>query len=131
MKNIYHYIFYKFYRYLLTTPNTASALNGATIYLCITIFFYLLTIDILFKKVYKLYTLSNNLFMIIGVLVSIVTFYINYFYFKKNNLYVKIDQRFSKENKSQKLLGNIFVFLLFIGSFISFMLFGYLINKNL
>lgn len=131
MKKIYHYIFYKFYKYLLTTPNADSALNGATIYLCMTILFYLLTIDILLKKVFRLYTLSNNLFMVLGVLVSIVSFYGNYIYFKNNKLYLKIDDRFSKEDKRQKFLGNIFVFLLFIGSFISFMLIGYFINKNL
>lgn len=131
MRKIYHYIFYKFYKYLLTTPNADSALNGATIYLCMTILFYLLTIHILLEKVFKLYTFSNNLFMVLGVLVSIVSFYINYIYFKNDNLYLKIDDRFSKENKKQKSLGNIFVFLLFIGSFISFMLIGYFINKNL
>jgi hypothetical protein len=116
---------------MLTTPNADLALNGAKIYICITIFAYLLTIDLLLTRVFKLYSISNNSFMLVGILFSIVIFYFNYSYFKKDDLYIKIEERFSKENERQKLLGNIFVFVLFIGSIISFMLTGYLINKYL
>ena len=120
MKKVYHYIFYKLYRYMLTTPNSNLALNGAVIYLSIGLLFNSITINLLLNKFFKLYAMSGNSFLI---------YYFNHWYFKKDNLYLKIEERFSVESKRQKALGNIFVFVFVVGSVIFFMLTGYVVNK--
>tara|TARA_R110002124_G_scaffold108383_1_gene260980 strand:+ start:518 stop:952 length:435 start_codon:yes stop_codon:yes gene_type:complete len=129
MKKVYHYIFYKLYRYMLTTPNSNLALNGAVIYLSIGLLFNSITINLLLNKFFKLYAMSGNLFLTIGLCYSFLIYYFNHWYFKKDNLYLKIEERFSVESKRQKALGNIFVFVFVVGSVIFFMLTGYLVNK--
>jgi hypothetical protein len=129
MKKIYHYVFYKLYRYMLTTPNSDLALNGAVIYLCISILSYSGIIYLLLNKFIKLHSMSGNLYMIIGLSYALIIFYVNYWYFKKDDLYLKIEKRFINESKQQKTLGNIIVTIVVVGSIIFFMLTGYLVNK--
>lgn len=129
MKKVYHYIFYKLYRYMLTTPNSDLALNGAVIYLCIGLYINSITIDLLLNKFFKLHSMSGNLFIIVSLSYAIIIFYVNYWYFKKDNLYIKIEERFINESKRQKIIGNILVCIFVVGSVIFFMLTGYLVNK--
>ncbi|WP_139068363.1 hypothetical protein [Flavobacterium glycines] len=129
MKKVYHYIFYKLYRYMLTTPNSNLALNGAVIYLSIGLFINSITINLLLNKFFKLYAMSGNLYMIVYISYGVLIYYINHWYFKRDNLYLKIEKRFITESKKQKALGNIFVFVFVVGSVVFFMLTGYLVNK--
>lgn len=114
---------------MLTTPNSDLALNGAVIYLSIGLLFNSITIDLLLNKFFKLHSISGNLFMTIGLCYAFLIYYINHWYFKKDNLYLKIEERFINESKRQKALGNMFVFVFVVGSVIFFMLTGYLVNK--
>lgn len=114
---------------MLTTPNFDSALDGAVIYLSIGLFFNSITIYLMLNKFFKLHSMSDNLFMTIGLCYGFLIYGINYWYLKKDNLYLKIEKRFSNESKPQKVLGNIFVFLFVVGSIIFFLLTGYLVNK--
>lgn len=129
MKKVYHYIFYKLYRYMLTTPNSDLALNGAVIYLSICLLFNSITIDLLLNKFFKLHSMSGNLFMTFGLSYAFLIYYFNYQYFKKNGLYLMIEKTFINESEKQKTLGNIFVAVLVVGSVIFFMLTGFLVNK--
>lgn len=114
---------------MLTTPNSNLGLNGAVIYLSIGLLFYSITIDLLLNKFFKLHSMSGNLYMTIGFFYSFLIYYVNYRYFKKDNLYLKIDERFNDESNRQKTLGNIFAFVFVVGSVILFMLTGFLVNK--
>jgi hypothetical protein len=114
---------------MLTTPNANLALNGAVIYLCIGLFINSITIDLLLNKFFKLHNMSGNLFIIIYISYGVVIYYVNYWYFGKDNLYLKIEERFINESKQQKVLGNMFVFVFVVGSVIFFMLTGFLVNK--
>ncbi|RTY85526.1 hypothetical protein [Flavobacterium sp. RSP15] len=129
MKKVYHYIFYKLYRYMLSTPNSNLAVNGAVIYLCISLLFYSMTIDLLLNKFFKLHPMSGNLFMAIGLSYAFLIYYFNYWYFRKDGLYLKIEKRFINESEKQRVLGNIFVSVFVFGSIIIFMLTGFLVNK--
>ena len=114
---------------MLTTPNSNLALNGAIIYLSIGLFINSITINLLLNKFFKLYAMSGDLYMVIYISYGVLIYYFNHWYFKKDNLYLKIEERFSVESKRQKALGNIFVFVFVVGSVIFFMLTGYLVNK--
>jgi hypothetical protein len=114
---------------MLTTPNSDLALNGAVIYLCIGLYINSITIDLLLNKFFKLHSMSGNLFIIVGLSYAIIIFYVNYWYFKKDNLYIKIEEKFINESKRQKIIGNILVCIFVVGSVIFFMLTGYLVNK--
>lgn len=114
---------------MLTTPNSNLALNGAVIYLSIGLLFNSITIDLLLNKFFKLHSMSGNLFMTIGLFYALLIYYINYWYFKKDNLYLKIEEIFINESKQQKTLGNILVSVFVVGSVIFFMLVGFLVNK--
>ena len=114
---------------MLTTANANLALNGAVIYLCISILSYSGIIYLLLTKFYKLHSMSGNLFMTIGLFYAFLIYYVNYWYFKKDDLYLKIEERFINESKQQKTLGNILVTIVVVGSIFFFMLTGYLINK--
>ena len=114
---------------MLTTPNSNLALNGAVIYLSISLLFNSITIDLLLNKFFKLHSMSGNLFLIIGLSYGLIIFYLNHWYFEKDKLYLKIEERFINESKQQKTLGDIFVFVLVVGSVVFFMLTGFVINK--
>ena len=129
MKKVYHYIFYKLYRYMLTTPNSNLAVNGALIYLCISLFIYSLTIDLLLNKFFKLHSMSGSIFKITLIFYGIVIYLFNYWYFRQNELYLKIEKRFINESEKQRVLGNIFVSVFVFGSIICFMLTGFLVNR--
>jgi hypothetical protein len=73
--------------------------------------------------------MSSNLFIIVSLSYAIIIFYVNYWYFKKDNLYIKIEEIFINESKRQKIIGNILVCIFVVGSVIFFMLTGYLVNK--
>lgn len=128
--HIYHYFFYKFYSYMLTTPNFYLATNGAVIYLSIMTFGYLLTLNIFFELYWKLYKIPNPYFEILMFVLALIIYVLNYKYFKRPEIKDKIIERFSIETNKSKTIGNLFVLCVFLGSFISFMLSGYLINKN-
>ncbi|TWI03145.1 hypothetical protein IQ05_00074 [Flavobacterium tiangeerense] len=126
---MYHYIFYKLYSYMLTTPNSNLALNGAVIYLSISLLFYSITIDLLLNKFLKLHSMSSSTFMIIGLCYAFLIYSINYWYFRKDNLYLEIEKRFINESEKMRVLGNIFAASIVYGSIIFFMLTGFLVNK--
>nr|WP_314837779.1 hypothetical protein [uncultured Flavobacterium sp.] len=126
---MYHYIFYKLYRYMLTTPNANLAVNGAVIYLSISLFFYSITIDLLLNKFLKIHSMSSSTFMIIGLCHAFLIYSINYWYFRKDKIYLDIEKRFINESENKKMLGNIFVFIFVLGSIIFFLLTGFLVNK--
>lgn len=126
---MYHYIFYKLYRYMLTNPNSNLALNGAVIYLCLGLLFYSITIDLLLNKFFKLHSMSGSLFIIIGLSYAFLIYYFNYWYFRRNELYLKIEKKFINESEKQRVLGNIFVSIFVFGSIIFFLLTGFLVNK--
>ena len=114
---------------MLTTPNSNLALDGAVIYLSIGLFINSITINLLLNKFFKLYAMSGNLYMVIYISYGVLIYYINHWYFKKDNLYLKIEERFINENEKQRTLGNIFAFVFVVGSVIFFMLTGYVVNK--
>jgi len=114
---------------MLTTPNSDLALNGAVIYLCISILSYSGIIYLLLNKFIKLHSMSDNLFVIYVLSYGVLIYYVNYWYFKKDDLYLKIEERFITESKRQKIIGNILVCIFVVGSVIFFMLTGYLVNK--
>ena len=116
---------------MLTTPNAKLAVNGAVIYLCISLYIYTLTIDLLLNKFFKLHPMSGTVFMIVILSYGFLIYSFNYWYFRKDGLYLYIEKRFINESEKKKVLGNIFVSIFVFGSIISFMLTGFLVNKYL
>ncbi len=114
---------------MLTTPNANLAVNGAVIYLSISLFFYSITIDLLLNKFLKIHSMSSSTFMIIGLCHAFLIYSINYWYFRKDKIYLDIEKRFINESENKKMLGNIFVFIFVLGSIIFFLLTGFLVNK--
>lgn len=114
---------------MLTTPNSNLALNGAVIYLCISLYIYSLTIDLLLNKFFKLHSMSGSLFMIVVLSYAFLIYFFNYYYFRKDDLYLKIEKRFINESEKMRVLGNIFAAIFVFGSIIFCMLTGFLVNK--
>lgn len=116
---------------MLKTPNWHIAEEGATAFLSLVILLYLtsslFTIAYLLKIAFEI---DKTMFFIIGGVISLLIYYLNYSHFHKKKKYLEVISEFKTENNIQKLVGNVFVFLLTLGSILSVIFFGILLNSN-
>jgi hypothetical protein len=111
-----------------TTPNWGNAFNGAIVYISWMVFFYILAFYFLLRVI-GVRALDGNIFIALGLFLGFLIFYLNAKYFKHNDKYLEIEKNFKDESEKQRVLGNILVIVLAIGSMLSFLGWGYFANK--
>jgi hypothetical protein len=114
MKRLYHYFFYKLFKYMLRTPNRVNAIEGAVALLSSIVLLYLVTFTMLCKRFNNFGPVSKNKTMVIVLLIGFLVYYFNLKYFK--NKMESIDLEFTNESEQNKIVGSIFVIIIGIGS---------------
>lgn len=121
---IVRYIYYKFYKYILGTPNRDSAPEGAVQLLVLLLLVNFVSSFYWIKKITLNIDFVLLSFLFLGSCISV--YFFGYKYFVKLERYKEVVHEFEGEPILQKILGNIlviflFIFLYLIGLFNQFM----------
>lgn len=130
MKKKYEYIFIKFYKYMLNTPNHENAFNGAIIFLSI-IFLFLFYISILLLKICFGYVgIQGNNLIFLTLFFSIIIYYLNFLYFKKNEKYKRLIELYKDESIKQRYNRSFLVIAFCLGIFLLLIFVAKIANKS-
>ncbi len=110
----YQYLFYKVYSFTKKLGNWEVA-ESAMFYLSILLEINILKIAYIFKKPLLGSVNYDKIFFILYFIIV----GINYYLFLHKKKYKDIEKRFKKEGRVSKIIGNIVVFIYFIGTMVS------------
>lgn len=111
------------------TPNADSSILGAVLYLSISIYFYILGLNVFFELYLKIYKIPNGIFEIAYLLLGYGLYYFNNKYFNNKKRVLFILEKFKNENSKSNIIGSALVYSITIFSIVFFMLMAYFSDK--
>ncbi|WP_298114961.1 hypothetical protein [Flavobacterium sp.] len=130
MKKNYEYLFIKFYKYMLNTPNHENVFNGAIIFLSMIFLFLFFSSILMLKICFGYVGIQGNNLILLTLFFSIIIYYLNFFYFKKNEKYKRLIELYKDESIKQKYIRNFLVIALCLGSFLLLIFVAKIANKS-
>ena len=115
---------------MLNTPNHENAFNGAIIFLSI-IFLFLFYISILLLKICFGYVgIQGNNLIFLTLFFSIIIYYLNFLYFKKNEKYKRLIELYKDESIKQRYNRSFLVIAFCLGIFLLLIFVAKIANKS-